>query len=264
MGVQVIPRELVDALAAQSILLDAVKVEVGLRATSIKSNWDSAALNASVTGPRTIADSVAAFANFFAKGGKISLVKQFFTDKMSFVGSDAVVDVVLVSWMLSKLLPYSEGCLAVVAVGFQPCATRVHMGTLGIGSIGAHLLAQGHQGSPEARESPTTSALPSLWISIISGLSGSEISLSATGVRGAIFALAFAAATLAVDGAKLGVGEMLRVSLLGVAGTGVGVVGLLRDVGAVVLLVGVVLLLDVVPVPSVAFRSDAAQEDRPL
>ena len=76
--------------------------------------------------------------------------------------------------------------------------------------------------------------------------------------------MAFAAATLAVDGAKLGVGEMLRVSLLGVAGTGVGVVGLLRDVGAVVLLVGVVLLLDVVPVPSVAFRSDAAQEDRPL
>jgi hypothetical protein len=71
--------------------------------------------------------------------------------------------------------------------------------------------------------------------------------------------LAFAAATLAVDGAKLGVGEMLRVSLVGVAGTGVGVIGLLRDVGAVVLLVGVVLLLDVVPVPSVAFRSDAAR-----
>ena len=105
MGVQVIPREVVDALAAQSILLDAVKVEVGLQATSIKSNWDSVALNTSVTGPRTIADSVAAFANFFAKGGKISLVKQFFTDKMSFVVSDAVVDVVLVSWMLSKLLP---------------------------------------------------------------------------------------------------------------------------------------------------------------
>ena len=72
-----------------------VKVEVGLQATSIRSNLASVARNRSVTGAMTTAESVAAFANFFANGGKISLEKVFFTDKMScIVVSDAVVGVV--------------------------------------------------------------------------------------------------------------------------------------------------------------------------
>ena len=71
------------------------------------------------------------------------------------------------------------------------------------------------------------------------------------------------AATIIGDGARLGDGDKLLVVLVGVDGIGVGVVGLLRDVGAVVLLVGVaggvVLLVGIVPVVVDAARRASAR-----
>ena len=74
-----------------------VNVEVGEHAISTMSILSSRLLKTSFTGCKSTAVSVAAFASFRARGGKISLEAQFFTDKMScfVVSRGCVVHVVV-------------------------------------------------------------------------------------------------------------------------------------------------------------------------
>lgn len=181
----------------------------------------SVAAKISFTGPRTIAESVAAFANFFAKGGKISRVKRFFMDKMSSFVVPLLGVVDACGWTV-EFVGIIGGCCFHVAVNLQPpvAIRRIR---------GSHLFSQGLQGKHRPAIAFHAGVSSSLWISITS-CRGSGTSITGRSGAGAAFALAlasgFTVGTAAFEGAQLGVGDthlVALVDLVGVAGEGIGV-----------------------------------------